>query len=163
MNPRRSKSSRQSHLRKVLAGLKNSAASLPTFTIAQTTYTLARVAALIEADIAASDGATQSHAQWLEDVQRERQLHSQLDPLLSAIKQLVLVHWGHTQESAAKLEEFGYAPRKKRVFTPEATAAAAEKARATRKARGTMGKRHKALPSFHEQLFGGEILLEAVA
>jgi hypothetical protein len=96
MKTRGSKSSRQSHLRKVLAGLKNNAPSLPMFTIAQTTYTLAHVAALIEADIAASDGATQSHAQWLEDVQRERQLHSQLDPLLSAIKQLVLVHLAPT-------------------------------------------------------------------
>ena len=63
------------------------------------------------------------------------------------------------------LDTFKIAPRKPRTpLTAAARLAATEKAKATRLARGTMGKKQKARADFHEPLFRlGAVELSAVA
>jgi hypothetical protein len=62
------------------------------------------------------------------------------------------------------LATFGLTPRKPRVVSPEARVAAAAKAKATRAARHTMGKKQKKRADFDEPLRAlGVVELAAVA
>jgi len=140
----KNKGARQNRLRKVLSGMGKHFQNVPSMTIAQVVYKVADLEALFQKDIAASDSADQARAAWVASVQTEHASHQEVDPLLRAVKNYVLLTWGDSKDSSGTLEDFGYAPRKVPTVTPEAKAAATAKAKATRAARGTMGPKQKA-------------------
>jgi hypothetical protein len=97
----------------------------------------------IEQDIEATDTATQAHTAWIEKVQVERNSHSALAPLLRALRSLVFGQFGEAKDAASILGDFGFTPRKVAQRPAAEKAKAADKSRATRKARNTMGKVQK--------------------
>jgi hypothetical protein len=112
-------------------------------TIAQVVYKVADLEARIQKDIGLSDAVDQSKAAWKADLQTERNSHKDIDPLLRAIKQYVLLNWGDSKEASSTLDDFGYTPRKPRTVKPSTKVTAAAKAKATRTARHTMGPKQK--------------------
>src|SRR5256885_12693022 len=140
----KSKMSRQDRLRKVLAGTEKHFPPNASLTLAGATYTPAQLADLAKKDIAASDKATQTKAAWLTTVQVQRDMHAQVDPVFRAFRSVVIVQFGESQNAADVLADFCYTPAKPRNKNIAVKDAAAKKAKATRAARHTMGKRQKA-------------------
>jgi hypothetical protein len=138
------KGARQNRLRKVLSGMSKHFQAVPSMTIAQVVYPVSDLEARIQKDIAACDAADQARAAWLASVQAQATSHEDVDPLLRAIKQYVLLTWGDSKDASATLDDFGYAPRKPAAATPATKVSAAAKAKATRTARHTMGPKQKA-------------------
>lgn len=139
----KNKPSRQDRLRKVMAGLQQHEQGTTTITIGGVGHTVTDLLAKIQSDVSATDATDKARAAWLQSVQSERDSHSQVDPLLRGIKQFVILQYGDSQSSSATLADFGYAPRKVPVRSPTTKVAAAEKTRATRTARNTMGSQQK--------------------
>jgi hypothetical protein len=143
MNTDKSKASRQDRIRKVTSGAAKHFPPTTTFTLAATTVTLPQLTQTCQKDIDASDAADQAKAEWLTSVQAQRDANAETDPILRAFKAYVISYFGDTQNAANTLADFGYTPRKPRSKDVAAKALAADKARATRKARGTMGPKQK--------------------
>ena len=126
-----------------MAGLQLHAQGVITITIGGVGHTVTELLATIQDDITATDATDKARATWRQSVQSERDSHEEVDPLLKGIKQYVMLQYGDTQSASATLADFGYAPRKVPVRSPATSVAAAEKARATRQARHTMGSEQK--------------------
>jgi hypothetical protein len=143
MRTDKSKASRQDRLRKVIAGAAKHFPPTTTFTLAAATVTLPQLTQACQNDIDMSDAADQARAAWLTSVQAQRDTNDTTDPMLRAFKAYVLSLYGDAQNAASTLADFGYTPRKPRSKNVAVKALAADKGRATRKARGTMGDKQK--------------------
>jgi len=143
MSTDKSKMSRQDRIRKVISGATKHFQPTTTFTLAAATVTLPQLTQMCQKDIDMSDAADQAKAAWLTSVQAERDTNDTTDPILRAFKAYVISLYGDTQNAASTLADFGYTPRKPRSTSVAVKALAADKARATRKARGTMGDKQK--------------------
>jgi hypothetical protein len=139
----KNKPSRQDRLRKIRAGLQLHEQGATVITIGGVGHTVTDLLAKIQDDITATDATDKARAEWLQSVQSERDSHQQVDPLLRGIKQFVMLQYGDSQAASATLADFGYTPRKVPVRSPTTSVAAANKSRATRKARNTMGAKQK--------------------
>jgi hypothetical protein len=139
----KNKVARADRIRKVKAGLQKYFAN-GNLTLVGTSYTPAALQALLQADIDANDASTMAREKWLTTVKSARDVDSRTNPVLRAIAAQVKAQYGDTQNAGDILAEFGFSPRKTVVKTVDVKAAAAAKVRATRKARGTKGKRQKA-------------------
>jgi hypothetical protein len=135
----KNKPSRQDRLRKILSGLSLHEQSTASITFGGVAHAVADLLAQIQKDITATDDSDKARAAWLEAVQRERDSHLRVDPLLKGIKQFVMLQFGDTQSASTTLADFGYTPRKVRTVSPATQVAAATKAKATRTVRRTMG------------------------
>ena len=94
--------------------------SLP---LAGSTYTMVALEQLIQSRIDVINRIAVAKAQWLD-----------------ALRQYVINAFG---QNSPLLADFGFKPPTTKPLTPEQKVAKAEKAAATRKARGTMGKKPK--------------------
>jgi hypothetical protein len=138
------KINRQTRLRKAIAGFQKHFSSLPSLTLAGVSYSQADLAKVFQSGIDASTTSSNSRAKWLADVQTERDVYGKIDSVYRLFKSWVISQFGDTQDVAQKLEDFGLAPPKPRNKKTSATkAAAAEKAKATRVVRHTMGKNQR--------------------
>jgi hypothetical protein len=137
------KPTRKSRLRLIIAGVQK---QYPTgsLLLAGQTLTTSQLVQLIQQDIDASDAADKAHADWISQVQVERNSHQKVDPVLRALRSQVLAQFGDTKDAASTLATFGYSPRKVTPVPSDTKADAAAKGRATRAARHTMGKKQKA-------------------
>jgi hypothetical protein len=79
-------------------------------------------------------------ANWHATVLADRALRTSVTRVLRGLREHLLNVFGDTSPALA---DFGLAPPKKPLTTPEKKAAAADKMRATRAARHTMGKKQK--------------------
>jgi hypothetical protein len=86
--------------------------------------------------IAAENTVNTTRATWGAAVLAERTMRTGNQQSLDALKQTLLAMFA-TQPDV--LADFGLAPRKKAVISPQARVAAAAKAKATRAARGAKG------------------------
>lgn len=139
----KNKPSRQDRLRKILAGLSLHEQSTASITFGGVAHPVADLLVQIQKDITATDDTDKARAAWLEAVQRERDSHLRVNPLLSGIKQYVMLQYGNTQSASTTLADFGYSPRKVPTVKPATQVASAAKAKATRTARHTMGTQQK--------------------
>lgn len=104
--------------------------------------TLGALTAKLKAQVALLGEIARAHGVVQRLVAEERALEAELRPLLVDFEGVVRNLVG---QDAERLAAFGWKPRKKRgPKTPAVKAASAEKARATRKRRKTMGKRQRA-------------------
>jgi hypothetical protein len=141
----RSKAIRNNSVGKLMEGVRAQYAAAPDtpVTLAGRTMTAAELVALLQADIDASDASRQAHAAWQTRVQEERESHQAIAPILRALTASVLSRVGDTVDAGRELASFGLTPRKLPERTVEAKVAAAEKGKATRAARGTLGKKER--------------------
>jgi hypothetical protein len=143
MTTDKNKASRQDRLRKIMSGAAKHFPPTTTFTLAAATLTLQQLIQMCQKDIDMSDAADQAKAAWLTSVQTQRDTNEETDPMLRVFKAYVISLYGDTQNATSTLADFGYTPRKPRSKDVATKALAADKARATRKARGTMGPKQK--------------------
>src|SRR5580704_15569037 len=141
-NTRTSKISRQARVQKVIAGIQKYCTG-QTLTLGGVSYTASDLITLLQSDTAASSASTAARATLTTEVQAERNSRQKVDPLLRFLKAYVTGQLGDTKDSAQKLDDFGYSPRNVPVKGVDVKTAAADKMRATRAARHTMGSRQK--------------------
>ncbi len=139
--PKRSKLQRSDAAGRVLAGLAKRLADRDSFVLRGVSWTPAAVAALFQGQLDAIRAVDQARAVLATAVANERKVSKQARELEVQLKAFVSVLFG---DSAALYGDFGWSlPKKPGPKTPMAKLTGAVKARATRLARGTMGKRQR--------------------
>jgi hypothetical protein len=138
--PRHAKSTKVERDRGMLAGLKKHASRLDSFAHAPGLESADAVASRFQAHIDALDRVAATHAAWLQAVRDEESMEPEIKKLTERLR---LYLSGVFAGSAAFLGDFGLKPRKKARMSVEKMRLTVEKRNATRKARGTMGKRQK--------------------
>jgi hypothetical protein len=128
-------------LQKLADGLTQNASTAPSFVLAGTTLKPTDVVAKLQARLAQLKAVTAAAAAWHAAVQTDKTAAEQIKPLVAAVKQVLLAAYAGQLDVLA---EYGLTPRKTPVISPATRTAAALKAKATRAARGTMGKVQKA-------------------
>jgi hypothetical protein len=128
-------------LQKLVDGFTKHAATTPSLVFAGATLKPSDVVARLQALIAQHNAVNTAAAAWHSQVTTERNAALQMRSLLGLIKQMLE---GAYSSQLDVLADFGLAPRKKTVVSPQTRAAAAVKAKATRAARGITGKKQKA-------------------
>jgi len=124
----------------VIAGIQKHLQNTSSLPLVGSTYTPADLVKLVQSRIDASGQSDATKATWHSSVLAGETLNTKLTPVLRALRQYVINVFGAT---SPVLADFGFVPPKSATRTPEQKAASAAKAKATRKARGTMGKKQK--------------------
>jgi hypothetical protein len=123
-----------------VAGIQKLLAKLPTLMLDGTAYTPAALAALYSAWLTKAEESNAAHARWISAVKQRDANEASLLPLDAAFKRFLLAYYG---PKSATLVQYGVSAPKVGKKTVDVKAAAAEKAKATRAARGTMGKKQR--------------------
>jgi hypothetical protein len=134
------RSTTQAHDAQVIAGIQkdlHAASSLP---LGGTTFTPATLTQLVQSRIDAASGVANARAVWLDAAAKYKVLSAQVSLVVNGLRQYVVNAFG---ADSPVLADFGFTPRKKAVLTTEQKVARAQKAKATRAARGTKGKVQK--------------------
>ncbi len=97
--------------------------------------------ATLQSRIDARKTTESTRASWQTAVKAERDLEDKTKTVVSALKQSLLAAFAGDIETLTK---FGLTSRRQHVPTPDEKVAAAEKAKATRAARHTMGPKQRA-------------------
>ena len=124
----------------VLAGIKADLQTMPSLFLGGSTYTPTTLAALIQSRIDEANAVATAKATWQSAAKTYKALDAHVTTVVHDLKQLVIGAFGST---SPKLVDFGFAARKHAVRTPAEKLASAARAKATRKARGTVGPKAK--------------------
>ncbi len=139
----RNKPTRKDLLRLIISGVQKHFPSGQLVLAGQTFNMPTDLVKSIQTDIDATDATDKARAGWLAVVQAQTDSHQKVGPVLRALKRQVFAQFGDTQDASSTLADFGYTPQKVAEKSSADKAAAAEKSRATRTARHTMGKNQK--------------------
>ncbi len=125
----------------LIAGILQDLEGLPTtMGLGGTQYTPQEIAAFFQARIDAANRIITARAAWTAAIAEFEELNRRAKVLLPDLRNVLLGNFGPDSE---KLSHFGFAPPRRPKLTVEQRRAASEKAKATRKARGTLGKKQK--------------------
>jgi hypothetical protein len=124
----------------VIVGIQKHLQNVSSLPVAGATFTPAELVKLFQSRIDSANRVSTEKANWHSTVEADKALSAKLTPVLRGLRQYVLNAFG---ETSPVLADFGFTPPKKRTLTPEKKAAAALLAKATRKARHTVGKKQK--------------------
>jgi hypothetical protein len=105
------------------------------------TYTRDDLVTKFQTFVAAIESTKSLYLQWRQGIQAERSLELEVQPLRVGVRAVAQTRFG---KDGTQLLQFGFQPAKVPVHTPASKVLAAAKAKATRKARGTLGKKEKA-------------------
>jgi hypothetical protein len=130
----------QAHDAQVIAGIQKHLQTASSLPLAGATFTPAVLVKLVQSRIDSANGSTAAKANWHSTVVDDKTLNTKLAPVIRALRQYVINVFGDT---SPVLADFGFTPPKRATRTPEEKAASAAKAKATRAARHTMGKKQK--------------------
>jgi hypothetical protein len=125
-----------------IAGIKLDLQTMSSIPMGASTYTPASLAAAIQARIDAASAVATTRAAWLNAVKTYDAIDVQVTVLMRELRNLVIAAFGPT---SPKLADFGFKATVRTPLTPAQKVARAAKAKATREARGTLGKKQKAL------------------
>ena len=126
---------------KMVVGLKKHENALSLLTIDGTSFKTADVIAAVQALVDAAQAVVSSRATWQANILADKTERSKARTFMSGLRKALFVAFGN---SVDVLADFGLTPHKSRVpRTPEEKTAAAAKAKATRAARHTMGKKQR--------------------
>jgi hypothetical protein len=120
----------------VIVGVKKDLQNVTTLSLDGVTYTPTSLTALIQSRIDAINEVAIAKAKHADAIATFKALDTQVTGAVTGLKQYVMNALGKT---SPLLADFGFAPRKVTVRTPEEKAATVAKAKATRAARGTKG------------------------
>jgi hypothetical protein len=126
---------------KLIDGLNKHATTISTLVIGGAAYKSADIIAILQARIATANGARDARPAWLAAAKADQDERAKTKTFVSGLRQALEVAFAGSIDGLA---DFGLAPRKPRVTTPEQKTAAALKAKATRAARHTLGPKKKA-------------------
>jgi hypothetical protein len=130
----------QAHDGQIIVGIRKNLQNVSSLATGGSTFTLVAIETLVQSRIDAAGAADVARARWLDAVAKYRALDTQATPVVRGLRRYVIDAFG---ENSPVLADFGFTPPRKTVLTPEQNVAKAKKAAATRKARGTMGKKEK--------------------
>jgi len=125
---------------RLIDGLQKHAATITSLVIAGVAMTPTDIIGTLQARIASSAVSTTTRAAFRAAVAAEKDERAKTKALVSAVRQALMVAFAGQIDT---LSDFGLAPRKVPVLTPDQKLAAAKKAKATREARHTLGKVQK--------------------
>lgn len=125
----------------VISGLLAFYAPTDTFLMKSGTYTRDDLVTKFQTFVAAIETTKSSNQQWRQNIQAERSLELEVQPLRVGVRAVAQTRFG---KDGAQLLQFGFQPAKVAVRTPASKVLAAAKSKATREARGTQGKKEKA-------------------
>jgi hypothetical protein len=126
----------------LMAGLTSKQQTLSSFMFGNTTHTTADIIATLQERIKTADAVDPPRAAWRTAVKANRDLRATTDPIIAGVRQTLQTMFAGSIDTLA---EFGLKPRKvPAALSPDEKAAAVLKAKATRKARMTMGPKQKA-------------------
>ncbi len=126
---------------KRIKGIQKHFAAVPSIIINGVPIAPARLTELYQRRIDTSNETARAHAAWIACVRQEREAVRALHAVDVGFVQYLHLLFGRQQTSLA---DFALEPRKVGKKTTATKLAAADKMRATRKARRTMGKKQKA-------------------
>src|SRR5262249_12798298 len=121
-------------------GLTQNAAAVGTILIDGKQYTAAMIIPVLLGRVAAAKKAEVAHTAWRAAVKANQDERASTHAFVLQVRQALLVAFASQVEMLGK---FGLTPRKKRAVAPQKSVVAAAKAKATREARGTAGKKQK--------------------
>jgi hypothetical protein len=125
----------------IVAGIQQELQAIPTMYLGSRTFTPATLAAYIQRRIDLASDVLTTRAAWQNAVATYEATNAETNVVIADLRNFLIGAFGR---DSVKLAAFGLVAPKRPVLTPEQRAAAALKARATRKARKTMGKKQKA-------------------
>ena len=124
----------------MLSGLEKHTQDLVSLLIAGTTYTKADLQTTLQARIDALTFVQSKKAEWQAAIKADYAERASTKMFLAGLRQALLVAFAGSVDNLA---DFGLVGRKPANVTPQERIAAAQKAKATRAARHTMGKKQK--------------------
>jgi hypothetical protein len=139
--PKASRSSRTVAQQKLVDGFQKHQALLTQLFIQGELLTVPQLVARIDRAIAVADRAVVARAAWLAAVKEDLAMRRSMGAFFGAMRAALLAAFSAQIDILA---DFGLMPRAVPVLTPEEKQAAVAKAKATRVARHTMGKKQKA-------------------
>ncbi len=139
--PKPNRPDRLASLQKLIDGVNKHASAIPSLMILGAAMTPAQIVTAVQAIVATAQVVTTTRAAWQNAVKADHTERQNTKTFVSGLKQALLVAFAGQIDVLA---DFGLTPRKPPVRTPEQKQAAAAKAKATRAARHTMGKKQKA-------------------
>jgi hypothetical protein len=122
---------------KMIDGLNKHAATITTLVIGGKPLTPATLVTTLQARLATASAAQSTRSAWLTAVAADKAEHTNTETLVAGLRQAIPVAFAGSIDDLA---DFGLTPHKQAVISPETRIAAAAKAKATRKARGTLGR-----------------------
>jgi hypothetical protein len=131
----------QAHDGQVIVGIKKDLQNVSSLPLASSTYTMAALVQLIQSRIDAANAVVNARAQWVDASATYETLNTKVTEVVRGLRQYVINVYG---QNSPVLADFGFTAPKRAPLTPEQQVARAAKADATRKARGTLGKKQKA-------------------
>ena len=137
----RNRPNTQAHDGQVIVGIKNNLQNVSSLPLASSTYTMAALEQLLQSRIDAANTVVNARAHWVDASATYETLNTNVTKVVRALRQYVINVYG---PDSPVLADFGFTVAKRTPLTPEQLVVKAEKAAATRKARGTMGKKQKA-------------------
>jgi hypothetical protein len=137
MSTTTNRSATQAHDAQVIVGIKKDLQNMSSLPLAGTTFTPAALIQLLQSRIDLANAVANARASWLDAAAKYRALNTQVTQVVHGLRQYVLNAFG---ASSPLLADFGFTAPKKVTLTPEQKVVRAEKAAATRAARGTKGK-----------------------
>jgi hypothetical protein len=139
--PNNNRLDRTSADQKLIDGMGKHGAAITAIFIGGASQTPAQIVATLQARIDSANAVLTSRATWQSAVATDKAGYAESKPYVSGLKQALLVAFAGQVDVLA---DFGLTTRAVRVLTPEERMTAAAKAKATRAARHTMGKKQKA-------------------
>ena len=130
-------------INKLFAGIQKRfpALNITSFPVGGSIMTYAQFLSAMQPIVDMANAVLTSKSAWQTAVQAERAKATQTKIFLAAVRQAIYVLFGNNPDALA---DFGLLPKKVRTpMTPAARVVAAAKSAATRKARGTSGKKAK--------------------
>jgi hypothetical protein len=124
---------------KMIDGFNKHAQTIPSLIVAGTSLKAADIITVLQTRLSTANAAQSTRGTWQNAVKADKDERAKTKTL-DGVRQALLVALSGSIDA---LGDFGLSPRKARVLSPEKKAVAAAKAKATRKARGTMGKVQK--------------------
>ena len=111
-----------------------------TYVLGAVAYTPTELAALFQSRIDSGRKVEAKRAEWLAAVEADRALGKKVDAAYLGLREIVRQRFDNAPDALA---DFGMTPRKVGKLDPLGHVVAAEKRRATRKARNTMGPKQR--------------------
>jgi hypothetical protein len=131
----------QAQFQAVIAGLPAYYQPTDQFVMSDGTYTRDELVARFQGYVTACESTKSAYQVWRTDVAAEVTLFGEVQPLRSGVRGIVQARF---TKQGPQVLQFGFEPVKTPVRTAESKLLAAQKAAATRAARGTVGKKKKA-------------------
>jgi len=128
--------------KQVLHGIETELQTVATLYLGSETFTPATLADFVQNRINLANAIDTTRAAWEAALSEYDAVNKQTDLVISDLRHTVMGLYGRR---SSQLASFGFSPNRIPVLSSEQRATAAKKAKATRRARGTRGKKQKAL------------------